>query len=183
MAHLWGIFILFEVTSGLKVNLAKSVLILEGNVQQVDSLVSILGCEVATLPVEYLGLSLGAAHNATHISDGVIEKIEQCMAGWKRSLLSKGGRVTLIKSTLPNILAYYMSLFKIPVSVANCIEKLQHDFIWGGVGYEFKYHLVKWSKVCSSISEGGLGLRKLVDFNRALLGKWLWHYGHKREAW
>jgi hypothetical protein len=79
----------------------------------------------------------------------------------------------LIKSTLANIPTYYMSLFKISVKVANCIKKLQRDFLWGGVGEEFKYHLVKWSKVCSSLSEGGLSLRKLMDFNRALLGKWL----------
>ena len=86
--------------------------------------------------------------------------------------MSKGGRVTLIKSTLANIPMYYMSLFKISIKVANRIEKLQCDFLWGGVGEEFKYHLVKWSKVCSPLLAGGLGLRKLVDFNRALLGKW-----------
>ena len=87
------------------------------------------------------------------------------LAGWKRPLPSKGGRVTLIKSTLANIPTYFMSLFKIPVKVANRIEKLERDFLWGGVEDEFKYHLVKWSKVCSPISVGGLGLRKLVDFN------------------
>jgi hypothetical protein len=89
----------------------------------------------------------------------------------------------LIKSTLANISTYYMSLFKIPTKVANRIEKLQRDFLWSGVGKEFKYHLVKWSKVCSPLLEGGLNLRKLVDFNRALLGKWLWLYGLEREAW
>ena len=77
----------------------------------------------------------------------------------------------MIKSTLANIPTYYLSLFKIPVKVANCIEKLQRDFLWGGVGEEFKFHLVKWFKVCSLLSTGGLGLRKLVDFNHALLGK------------
>jgi hypothetical protein len=65
--------------------------------------------------------------------------------------LLKGGKVTLIKSTLANIPTYYMSLFTIPAKVANRIEKLQRDFLWGGLGKEFKYYLVSWSKVCSPI--------------------------------
>jgi hypothetical protein len=56
--------------------------------------------------------------------------------------LSKGGRVTLIKSTLSNLPTYFLSTFSIPASVANRIEKLQRDFLWGGIGEEFKYHLV-----------------------------------------
>jgi hypothetical protein len=70
--------------------------------------------------------------------------------------LSKGGRVTLIKSTLSNLPTYLLSLFPIPASVANRIEKLQQDFLWRGIGEEFKYHLVSWAKVCFPISEGGL---------------------------
>jgi hypothetical protein len=42
-----------------------------------------------------------------------------------------------------------------------------------GIGKEFKYHLVSWSKVCTPISEGGLCIRNLLMFNHALLGKWL----------
>ena len=90
---------------------------------------SILGCEVASLPFECLGLPLGAPNNASHIWDDILEKMECRLAGWKRPLLSKGGRVTLIKSTLANIPTYYMSLFKIPIKVANRIEKIQRDFL------------------------------------------------------
>ena len=79
--------------------------------------------------------------------------------------LSKGSKVTLIKSTLANIPTFYLSSFPIPVTVANRIEKIQRDFLWGGLGVEFKYHLVNWSKVCSPISVGGLGIRKMLDFN------------------
>jgi hypothetical protein len=129
LAYLRGIFLLFEAASGLKVNLAKSVLTPMGNVQQVDYLTSILVCEVASLPLDYLGLPLGAPNNASHIWNGILEKMDCRLVGWKRPLLSKGGRVTLIKSTLANIPTYYMSLFKIPVKVANRIEKLQQDFL------------------------------------------------------
>ena len=89
---------------------------------------------MASLPRDYLGLPLGAPNNASHIRDGILEKMERRLAGWKQPLLFKGGRVTLIKSTLANIPTYYMSLFKIPVKVANRIEKLQRDYLWVELG-------------------------------------------------
>jgi hypothetical protein len=58
--------------------------------------------------------------------------------------LSMGGRVTLIKSTLFNLPTYFMSLFPLPVGVANRIEKLLSDFLWSGLGEEFKYLLVRF---------------------------------------
>lgn len=142
MRSLRSLFLLFEAVSSLKVNLAKSELIPVGDVDQVESLVNILGCGVATLPVKYLSLPLGASYKSIHIWDGVIEKIERRLANWKRLHLSKGGRVTLIKSTLANLHMYFLSLFSLPASVGARIEKIQRDFLWGGIGDEFKYHLV-----------------------------------------
>jgi hypothetical protein len=43
--------------------------------------------------------------------------------------LSKGGRTILIKGTLSNLPMYFMSIFPLPVSVANHIEKLQRNFL------------------------------------------------------
>jgi hypothetical protein len=174
---------LFEAASGLKVNLAKSNLIPVENVDQVGRMAGILGCGIASLQVKYLGLPLGVSYKSTHIGTGLIEKIEHRLASWKRLYLSKGGRVTLIKSTIANIPTYYLSLFPILGSVAARIEKLRRDFLWGEIGDDFKYHLVSWSKVCTRISEGGLGIRNLMMFNCALLGKWLWRYGIERDIW
>jgi hypothetical protein len=53
----------------------------------------------------------------------------------------------------------------------------------GGLGEEFKYHLVSWSIVCSTISERGLGIHNLRLSNQALLGKWLWGYVNEIDAW
>jgi hypothetical protein len=175
------LFLSFEAVSGLKLNMAKSALVLVGDVDNMDELAGILGCGVSSLPLKYLGLPLGAPFKAKSIWDDVVGKIERRLASWQRMYLSKGGRVTLIKSTLSNLTTYFLSLFLIPSSVASRIEKLHRDFLWGGLGEKFKYHLVSWSTVCSPISEGRLGIRNLRIFNKALLGKWLWRYEHERE--
>lgn len=36
-----------------------------------------------------------------------------------------------------------------------------------------------WDKVCSIIEAGGLGIRRFVNLNKALLGMWLWQFGHE----
>jgi len=176
------LFLSFEAVSSLRINLAKSVLVPVGDVDNMDELAGIMGCGVSSLPLKYLGLPLGAPFKAKSIWDDVVGKIERRLASWKRMYLSKGGRVTLIKSTLSNLPTYFLSLFPIPSGVASCIEKLHRDFLWGGLGEEFKYHLVSWSTVCFPISEGGLRIRNLRIFNQALLGKWLWRFAHEREA-
>ena len=57
------------------------------------------------------------------------------------------------------------------------IEKLHRDFLLGGMGDEFKHHMVGWDKVCTPVEKGGLGVRNLISFNKVLLGKWLWLFG------
>ena len=85
--------------------------------------------------------------------------------------------MTLLRSTLSSLPTYFLSLFTIPISVAHRIEKLQRDFLWGGMGNDSTHHLVGWDKVCTPKAKGGLGIRSLVLLNKALLGKWLWRFG------
>ena len=121
-------------------------------------LVEILGCRESALPLKYLGLPLGASFKDKSIWNPILEKMERRLAGWKRLYLPKGGKVTLIKSTLSSLPTYFLSLFPIPAKVAKRIEKLQRDFLWSSIGDDRKIHLVNWSKVCRPVKNGGLGI-------------------------
>ncbi|RVW81753.1 putative ribonuclease H protein [Vitis vinifera] len=168
-------------TSGLRINLAKSEIIPVGEVVEMEELAVELGCRVGSLPSQYLGLPLGAPNRASYTWDGVEERVRRRLALWKQQYISKGGRVTLIKSTLASMSIYQMSIFRMPKVVARKLEKVQRDFLWGRGNMEGKIHLVKWEVVCTDKDKGGLGLRKLAMLNKALLGKWIWRYACDKD--
>ena len=126
--------------------------------------------------MQYLGLPLGANVRDRSVWNPIMEKVER---RWNRLYLSKGGKVTLIKSTLSNLSTYFLSLFPIPVEVANRIEQLQRNFLWSGMRDVKKTHLVNWATVCTPLHSGGLAIRSLRTFNKALFGKWFWRFGNE----
>uniref|UniRef100_A0A2N9IN79 DUF3752 domain-containing protein n=1 Tax=Fagus sylvatica TaxID=28930 RepID=A0A2N9IN79_FAGSY len=160
-----SVFTWFEAAFGLKINLGKSEMVPVGEVPFFEELVGILGCHTASLPMKYLGLPLGATYKETSIWNPIIERMEKHLAGWKRLYLSKGGKVTLIKSTLSSLSTYFLSLFPIPVRDANRLEKLQREFLWCEMGESTKFHLVidakygsMWGGWCLDIVRGSYGL-------------------------
>ena len=181
LTHLSWILFWFEAASGLKINLAKSEIIPVGEVVEMEELAVELGCRVGSLPSQYLGLPLGVLNRAPYMWDGVEERVRRRLALWKRQYISKGGRVTLIKSTLASMPIYQMSIFKMPKMVARRLEKVQRDFLWGGGNMEGKTHLVNWEVVCTDKVKGGLGIRKITLLNKALLGKWIWRYACDKD--
>ena len=114
----------FQIVTGLKVNVLKSEMVPIGEVPNIHVLVEILGCRIGSLPMTYLGMPLGASHKSPTIWNPILEKIERKLAGWKKMYLSKGGRLTLLKSTLSSLPTYFVSLFTISTHVANKIGRL-----------------------------------------------------------
>ena len=89
----------FEAVTVLGVNMGKSELVPVGEVINVPQLADILCFRTGVLPLTYLGLPLGSSFKASSIWNAILEKVERQLAGWKKLYLSKGGRLTLLKST------------------------------------------------------------------------------------
>lgn len=100
---------------------------------------------------------------------------------WKDFLLSRGSRLTLIKSSLANIMNYFLLLLMVPISVTNKME-LKFRNLWNDLVEHHRYHLIGWNMVCRPLREGGLGIRRIRNHNRELLGKWLWKFGVERNS-
>ena len=153
-----------------------------GGRENVEALTAELGCKVRTLPTTYLGLPLGALHKSVGMWDSIKERFMRRLAIWKRQYISKGGRVTLIRSILLNLPIYFMSLFRILSLVCKRLEKIQREFLWGGANMKKKPHLVKWATVYIDKKVGNLGVRGLYKLNKALLGKWNWQFANERNS-
>ncbi|KAK2651636.1 hypothetical protein Ddye_011492 [Dipteronia dyeriana] len=67
----------------------------------------------------------GARQSSKVFWESVLIRIERRLAPWKKKFLRKCGRLVLIKAILSGIPTYYMCIFKMPVSTALSIEKLQ----------------------------------------------------------
>ncbi|RVX19375.1 putative ribonuclease H protein [Vitis vinifera] len=145
MTYLSWLLMWFEACSGLRINLEKSEMIPVGRVMNIEGLALELGCKVGGIPSSYLGMPLGAAFNSLAVWDGVEERFRRRLAMWKRQYISKGGRLTLIRSTMSSMPIYLMSLFHLPRKVRLRLEKIQRDFLWGGGTLAHKPHLVRWN--------------------------------------
>ena len=153
--YLSFILVLFEALTGLKINLAKNVLIPIGEVPNLHQLAQFFSCGVDFLPSTYLGLPLGASYKCKSVWEPVVEKFQRRLAGWKSKLLSKRGRLTLLQSTLWSIPIYFMSLCTIPASISCQLEKIMRDFLWSNNKVEMGFHWVKWEDICHQSEKGG----------------------------
>ena len=126
-----------------------------------------------TPPIYLSWHPLGGQLNRCSAWKSVLRNIESRLASRKAKLLSRGGRLTLIKSVLNSLPVYFMSMFKMPKAVATKIVKLQRRFFWGGRNGENKScPTVKWSDIELPREMGGLGVGNILHKNLILLFKW-----------
>lgn len=175
----------FEIASGLRVNFFKSSLTgISVSGRSLNTFADTLNCRMMSIPFIYLGLPVGANPRSLATWRPVIEKVKKRLSSWSQQMLSFGGRVCLIKSVLTAIPLYFLSLFRAPQEIIKKINSLQRKFLWGSKGVEKKVAWVKWEACCKERVKGGLGIKNIEKFNKALVGKWLWRVlSEKDKLW
>ncbi|CAM8979776.1 unnamed protein product [Rhodiola kirilowii] len=165
----------FEGCSGLEINYEKSQCFGIGlKEEEVQRFAEELNCPVGRMPMKYLGMQVGVNPAKLSTWEPIIQRFRDKLASWRRASLSMAGRVVLIKSALCSLPLYYASMYKLPITVAREMERIQRQFLWGGTESRRKVHYVKWDVVTRPRKFGGLGIQGLVEKNMILLTKWWW---------
>ena len=171
--------ILFHLASGLQFNFHKSSLMgINTQAEWLQDAAKSLLCKTGHIPFTYLGLPIGGNLSRIQAWDPIIEKLSKKLATWKGKMLSIGGRITLIKSSISNLPLYYMSLFPIPKGVVEKINKITRAFLWSGDMEKRSIPLVSWKLIQLPKSLGGLSIGNIIHKNLALLCKWIWRLFH-----
>ncbi|CAJ2643989.1 unnamed protein product [Trifolium pratense] len=172
-----NILSIYEQASGQSINLQKSEIFCSKNVSDPvkNSISHILGVQQVLGTGRYLGLPsmVGRSRKATFrfIKDRIWKKINS----WSSRCLSQAGREVMIKSVLQTIPSYIMSVFLIPHSLSDEIEKMLNSFWWGHNKDQSQgINWLSWERLSMHKSAGGLGFKSITAFNYAMLGKQAW---------
>lgn len=127
----------FEVVTDLKVNFFKSKL-RDGVEQNVlCRLTTCLNCKLMDIPFIFLGILVGANPRRQETWNSMIDKLKANLFRRSSKFLSFGGHICLLKSILSFLPLFFLSYFKIHVSVRKKMIYLQRNF-FGGRGVMVK---------------------------------------------
>ncbi|KAF3779341.1 putative ribonuclease H protein [Nymphaea thermarum] len=160
----------FERLARMKVNKQKSEIFAKTMVDcQISEIQWILQWTNGHLPSKYLGLSLFLGRLTEDLCLPLLTKVEKRLAAWKARLLSYAGRLCLIRYVLMSLPYYWMMGFRLPKVVIRKIQQACIKFLWNDEEGARYMHLVKWDRMCMPVEEGGVGIHRLEEVNRAML--------------
>jgi len=175
----------YELASGLKINFHKSKLAgVNVSRETLEVYAKTLHCNLMRVTFKYLGLEVGGNPTKKLFWEPIIDRLSAKLNVWKGRFLSLAGRICLIKSVFTSLPLFYLSFFKAPEAVCDRIISIQRRFLWGWGREKRTIPWVSWENLCKPKDEGGLGIKNVRYFNRALLAKWKWRLmGEEKGMW
>ncbi|GJZ83328.1 hypothetical protein Tco_0648501 [Tanacetum coccineum] len=136
------------------------------------------------LPIRYLGVPLISSRLLFRDCKILVEKLESRVNDWRNKFLSLAGRLQLIRSVLSSMHIYWASVFFLPSRIVHDLEQLMRGFLWCQGEMKKGKAKVAWDSVCIPKHEGGHGIRRIEDFNIALMATHIWSiFTHRESLW
>jgi hypothetical protein len=156
--------------SGVRVNYHKSELVpinIE-NEEEIQRCGGIFGCPVRNFPIKYIGIPLHYQKFRREDLKPLVDKIIKRIARWRGKLLTRAGRIILIKSSPASMPIYLLSFFKFPKWAIEPINSQMANCFWDDYQGHRKMHLANWHLIFMSQEYGGLGIPNLKDLCNTL---------------
>jgi hypothetical protein len=116
--ELWAvkhILSLFGEASGLHVNFRKTTAtLIRGTHEEEEETARILGCDIATFPIRYLGLQLALRPLTMAEWQPLLDKVTKCVPAWQRGMVKREGRLVLINSVVAARAVHQMVVAEVP---------------------------------------------------------------------
>jgi hypothetical protein len=142
---------LYEQMAGLKINFSKSeISMINGDDMLGLQYAELFNCQLGGFPIRYFGVPVSPSK--LHIIDWapLLEKNKKTGHMERGGAMSIAGRTTLINSSLTSTFIYHMSMYLLPKTIVNELDKQRRKFFWQGGGHKKKYQLVRWEVICKS---------------------------------
>jgi exonuclease III len=171
-----AILALFGEASGLHTNFAKcSVSPIACTDEVALAAAAIMGCQLAPFPVKYLGIPLTIGRLPASALQPLVDSIADRLPAWKAAMMTKAGRLTLVKAVLMAIPLHQLIVLGLHKKVLKQVNRIVRGFLWAGRAEANGGHChVNWAKVCRPLSYGGLGIPDLARMATSLRTRWIW---------
>lgn len=167
----------FKSWTGLDMNAEKSEIFFGGYTDLQATVISdITGFKRGSFPTRYLGLPLSPKKISYATLQPFLERISTKLNSWTVKTLSFAGKITLVSSVIYGMVNFWSSVFSLPKRFYATVDSMCASFLWKNRTTSASGARVSWEDICKPKNEGGLGIRRLEEFQLIFELKRVWNF-------